>query len=65
MSKNCPFNTHVPQNIKIRPVPVDTYSSVPVVPNPYSGVDYQMGGTTPSKDSINNSSIGSFYSNRI
>jgi len=63
MSKNCPFNTHVPQNIKIPSVPVNTYASVPYVPDPYSGVDFQMGGTTPPKDSINNSS--GFYSKNI
>lgn len=61
---NCPFNTHVPSNIKVSPVPVDTYPDIPFVPKPYSGVEHQMGGTTPPQDSIN--SLGkSFYSNKI
>jgi len=65
MSKNCPFSTHFPPNINITPVSVDTSSDVPFVPKPYSGVSYQMGGTTPPKDSINNSPIQSFYSKNI
>lgn len=65
MSKNCPFSTHIPPNIKIPHVPVDTHVDVPYVPRPYSGVSNQMGGTTPSKDSINNSLNQSFYSNKI
>ena len=54
MSKNCPLNTQGPANIKIPSVPVDTMVDIPFVPRPYSGVDYQMGGTTPSSESINN-----------
>lgn len=54
MSKNCPFNTCRPSNIKIPTVPVDTYSVIPFVPKPHSNISYQMGGTTPPQDSINN-----------
>lgn len=65
MSKNCPFNTHVPSNIKIPSVPVDTHADIPFVPRPYSGVSHQMGGTTPPRDSVNNSPESNFYSNNI
>jgi hypothetical protein len=56
MSRNCPFNTNIPQNLKITAVPVNTTTDIPFVPKPFSGVSYQMGGTTPSYESINNSS---------
>ncbi len=65
MSKNCPFNLNVPRNLKIPSVPVDTNVDIPFVPRPFSGVDYQMGGTVPPSESINNSSENSFYSNKI
>jgi hypothetical protein len=63
MSSICPFNTSIPQNLKITSVPVNTTTDIPFVPKPYSGVSYQMGGTTPSYNSINNSK--GFYSNNI
>jgi hypothetical protein len=63
MSRNCPFSTQIPQNVRIPSVSVDTTADVPFVPNPYNKVNFQMGGTTPSYDSINNST--GFYSNNI
>ena len=36
------------KNIKIPSVPFDTISDIPFVPNPYSGVTFQMGGIIPS-----------------
>jgi len=64
MSKNCPFNLNVPNTLKISPVPAETVVDIPFVPKPYSGVNYQMGGTTPPSDSINNIP-NTFYSNKI
>ena len=71
MSQNCPFNTHSPStnpNLKIPSVPVDTTVDIPFVPRPYSGVDYQMGGTTPPSESVNNVNNvpdGNFYQHNI
>jgi hypothetical protein len=63
MSINCPFSTQMPQNIRIPSVPDDITSYIPFVPNPYSGVKFQMGVATPSYKSINNSK--GFNSNKI
>ena len=63
MSINFLLNTLEPQNIKIPSIHIDKTSNIPFVPNPYSGVKFQMGGVTPSYDSINNSKR--FHSNKI
>ena len=66
MSINCPFNISVPKNIKISSVPVNTTTDIPFVANPYSGISYEMGGTIPSYNSINNTENKlSYYSNNI
>jgi hypothetical protein len=63
MSRNCSFSTQTPKNFRIPSVPVDIITDVPFVPNPYSGVEFQMGVATPSYDSVNNSK--GFYDNKI
>ena len=43
--------------LKIPSVPFDTLQNIPFVPNPYSGVEFQMGGTTPPYKSVNSFKI--------
>ena len=50
MSKNCPFTTRDLNNIDLNSVPYIVGADIPKVPNGYSGVKFQMGGTTPPQD---------------
>jgi hypothetical protein len=52
----------MPKNFRILSVPADIITDVPFVPNPYNGVEFQMGVATSSYDSVNNSK--GFYNNK-